>query len=678
MSGLRSIFGKLWPRSNVKKIVLLLLVIILAGSGGLITVSEQTWFCNSCHIMNPYYASWKASGHSEVNCLECHIDPGFAGIVRAKLNGIAQAVDYSLGRNGTKPNALVKDDSCLRDGCHVKESLLTEPVTTVNNLYKFSHQGHIDATVSGLPLLCTTCHSHFEGKEHFKISTQVCFICHFSKADNGSVAHLINTRCWDCHDAPGKSLTQGGVVIDHSKFILAQLDCEQMCHNKQVDPNTLVQDVRCLDCHDFQNREQYTAKELHLSHSKKDKVECLACHEMINHTARPIKKHHTSLKCDKCHKVPFEAARLAKIEFIKMPGDCSFCHTDPHSGQFKKTCQQCHSEHGWTGRWVADAHGQDSKFPLLGKHKSVKCLQCHKASKLAKARFAGLPQSCEQCHPDPHAGQFNSDCTSCHSEQGWNRLLIDPHGPGSPFPLHGKHAGLECVNCHTPEKQGAVLAEARFVGLAQKGCASCHKDPHNGQMRSSCKTCHTEQGWTGRFLLFNHEKNSEFKMDRIHADLTCSSCHKTGQTRIYSPLPKTCELCHTDIAGQQLAKEAGTINPHAGRVSCVQCHSPDRQNQSPAVYARACQTCHNRRYGDLFYNWMKSFDSRESQAKVILEHLREHNAPEAKTLEQRIEQARSTGFHNLELTLKLWDDILADSIDGNTQAAIKSPETVDK
>jgi nitrate/TMAO reductase-like tetraheme cytochrome c subunit len=602
MSGLRSIFGKLWPRSNVKKIVLLLLVIILAGSGGLITVSEQTWFCNSCHIMNPYYASWKASGHSEVNCLECHIDPGFAGIVRAKLNGIAQAVDYSLGRNGTKPNALVKDDSCLRDGCHAKESLLTEPVTTVNNLYKFSHQGHIDATVSGLPLLCTTCHSHFEGKEHFKISTQVCFICHFSKADNGSVAHLINTRCWDCHDAPGKSITQGGVVIDHSKFILAQLDCEQMCHNKQVDPNTHVQDVRCLDCHDFQNREQYTAEELHLSHSKKDKVECLACHEVIIHTARPIEKHHTSLKCDKCHQAPFEAARLAEIEFIKMPGDCSLCHNDPHSGQFKKTCQQCHSEHGWTGRWVADAHGQDSEFPLLGKHKSVKCLQCHIASKLAKARFAGLPRSCEQCHPDPHAGQFNSDCTTCHSEQGW----------------------------------------------------------------------------TGRFLLFNHEKNSEFRMDRIHADLTCSSCHKAGKARIYRPLPKTCELCHADIVERQLAKEAGTINPHAGRVSCVQCHSPDRQNQSPAEYARACQTCHNRRYGDLFYNWMKSFDSRESQAKVNLERLREHDAPEAKTLEQRIEQTRSTEFHNLELALRLWDDILADSIDGNTQEAIKSTQTVNK
>jgi hypothetical protein len=337
MSRLRSVVGKLWPRSNAKKIFILLVIIILAGSGGLITVSEQTWFCNLCHIMNPYYASWQASGHSEVNCLECHVKPGFAGIVRAKLNGIAQAVDWSLGRVNTKPNALVVDVSCLREGCHTKESLLAEPPTNIDHKYKFSHQGHIDATVSGLPLLCTTCHSHFEGEEHFKVSTQVCFICHFSKADADSVVRLIDTRCRDCHDVPARPFRQGGVEINHSKFIEAQLGCEQMCHNKQVDPNIHVPDVRCLNCHEFQNQGKYSAKDLHISHSGKDKVECLACHEMINHSVHPIEKHHTSLQCDQCHQVPFEGTRLGEIEFVRMPGDCSLCHNDPHSGQFKKT-----------------------------------------------------------------------------------------------------------------------------------------------------------------------------------------------------------------------------------------------------------------------------------------------------------------------------------------------------
>jgi len=121
---------------------------------------------------------------------------------------------------------------------------------------------------------------------------------------------------------------------------------------------------------------------------------------------------------------------------------------------------------------------------------------------------------------------------------------------------------------------------------------------------------------------------------------------------------------------QQLAEgypAVGQPEPHAKRVLCVQCHPPGRQYQTPTDYARACEACHNRHYGGLFYDWMKSLGSRESRAKVILEHLREHNVPEAKVLEQRIKQARSTGFHNLVLALELWDDIMVGGFDDNTQ-----------
>jgi len=212
-----------------------------------------------------------------------------------------------------------------------------------------------------------------------------------------------------------------------------------------------------------------------------------------------------------------------------------------------------------------------------------------------------------------------------------------------------------------------VLANARFVGLAKNGCASCHKDPHNGQMHSACNTCHSEQGWTGKFLLFSHEKDSEFRMDRIHADLACSSCHKTASAKIFGPLPKTCESCHIDIVKLQSAEVTGTINPHAGRVSCVKCHPPERKYQTPADYANACRNCHNQRYEGLFYDWAKSFDDCESRAKALLARLRERNPQQAEALEQKIKQARSTGFHNLTLALKLWDDILAGSFNDNSQ-----------
>jgi hypothetical protein len=87
----------------------------------------------------------------------------------------------------------------------------------------------------------------------------------------------------------------------------------------------------------------------------------------------------------------------------------------------------------------------------------------------------------------------------------------------------------------------------------------------------------------------------------------------------------------------------------------------------PADYANACRNCHNPRYEELFYDWVKSFDDREYRAKVMLERLREWNEPKAGALEQKIEQAGNVGFHNLALALKLWNDILVYGFDENKQ-----------
>ena len=61
--------------------IVLLIVIVIIFSGGAIVVTGQPGFCNSCHIMNTYYASWEDSSHSKVNCLDCHLQPGFKGYV---------------------------------------------------------------------------------------------------------------------------------------------------------------------------------------------------------------------------------------------------------------------------------------------------------------------------------------------------------------------------------------------------------------------------------------------------------------------------------------------------------------------------------------------------------------------------------------------------------------------
>ncbi len=49
--------------------------------------TETANFCGRCHQMGPELAAYEAGPHRDVTCGECHVEPGVAGWVKAKLNG---------------------------------------------------------------------------------------------------------------------------------------------------------------------------------------------------------------------------------------------------------------------------------------------------------------------------------------------------------------------------------------------------------------------------------------------------------------------------------------------------------------------------------------------------------------------------------------------------------------
>ncbi len=121
---IKSVFGWGWCivkrmrwRARILLVVVLLALFMFVG----IEVTGTPGFCNSCHIMNEYYDSWKVSSHNEVSCLKCHTQPGVLNYAKAKITGLAQMVDCLVGRVGTKANGFVPDASCLRSGCHDAE-----------------------------------------------------------------------------------------------------------------------------------------------------------------------------------------------------------------------------------------------------------------------------------------------------------------------------------------------------------------------------------------------------------------------------------------------------------------------------------------------------------------------------------------------------------------------------
>ncbi|BCS56002.1 NapC/NirT family cytochrome c [Geobacter sp. SVR] len=54
--------------------------------------TESPTFCGElCHtVMQPEYTAWKNSPHANVKCVECHVGPGAAWYVKAKISGMRQ------------------------------------------------------------------------------------------------------------------------------------------------------------------------------------------------------------------------------------------------------------------------------------------------------------------------------------------------------------------------------------------------------------------------------------------------------------------------------------------------------------------------------------------------------------------------------------------------------------
>jgi hypothetical protein len=58
---------------------------------------ESDQFCGqSCHVMKPQFTANRRTVHRNVGCVECHIVPGAAGFVEAKMNGTRQLIEVTL------------------------------------------------------------------------------------------------------------------------------------------------------------------------------------------------------------------------------------------------------------------------------------------------------------------------------------------------------------------------------------------------------------------------------------------------------------------------------------------------------------------------------------------------------------------------------------------------------
>ncbi len=388
----------------------------------------------------------------------------------------------------------------------------------------------------------------------------------------------------------GDLVSPGPLSAAHSK--LEGLKSCEKCHEQ----GKQISAARCLDCHkDVASR---IAQKKGVHRDVKDK--CAACH--AEHAGRdaelrpfetkgfdhakeagfPLDGKHAPLeqKCASCHKTR---------SFLKLSPSCVTCHADSHKGALGAACITCHSTAvAFKETRQSFDHGK-TKYPLTGAHVKVACAKCHANAVFRGVKFA----TCADCHKDPHQGRLGADCSSCHETATFRTVKVD-HAKTT-FPLRGRHAELQCTACH---KEPATK-----VKLKAGSCATCHQDPHRGEFKQDCSTCHNEKSFKG--APFDHAVKTKFALTGKHATARCAACHVppggAGPANANGGLPKVvvfkglktdCAVCHKD--------------PHKGLLgtACATCHGTEsfrpkdyRHPRFPEFFAGlhekvGCEKCH--------------------------------------------------------------------------------------
>ncbi len=335
-------------------------------------VTSRSFFCRSCHIMEPYYQAWASSSHKDVECITCHMEPGLAGTWRGRTQGLSKLAKYLTNTEGTKPWAEISDASCLRSGCH--ESRLLEGEVAFGDI-RFDHKPHLTETRRGRQLRCTSCHAQVVMGEHINVSVATCNICHFKDKP----AMTEDSDCLQCHKVPeGVLWLPGNRAFEHGPLNARGVKCAA-CHATVTQGDGFVPKTRCVVCHNFPiNRELLADHErLHQVHVTEHKVECTDCHNEITHGYEADRRAATAAAGS-------DSRRTARVE-------CLSCHPSRHAAMAALADGTASSLLGETQPHVG---------PMFAAR--VECLSCHLTE--SPRRFGmtrlGDPAACGTCHGD--------------------------------------------------------------------------------------------------------------------------------------------------------------------------------------------------------------------------------------------------------------------------------------
>ncbi len=489
--------------------------------------------CTKCHVLGEKVENTKCLDcHSEIKTL-INLNRGFHSQEKVQIKECRNCHSEHNGRNFRIVNFQQKDfdhkeakfelngkHSKLKcEECHqtkfIQDAELKKRKGTYLGLVTACFSCHEDVHQKSLGEDCKSCHGNDSFKpavnfnhdtakfkltgEHQKVD---CIKCHIKEKRNGKDFQKFTgidfasceschedihkgkfgKDCQSCHSTTSfKSINQGSFNHDKTNFPLVGkhriVNCKD-CHKRGI--KYKLKYKRCTDCHEDYHKGEFKVKNVIM--------DCNNCHNELGFhpSLFTIDKHnqlqfklsggHLAIPCEACH-------HKSKDWHFKNIGEkCIDCHKNIHEGEITKNfmpdddCTVCHKTESWSS--ISFDHDK-TKFKLLGKHKDVKCADCHRdKTEMADSRYAykfvSLKSDCEGCHKDIHFGQFivngKTDCGKCHAYNDWKPEKFD-HDK-TRFSLAGAHQKLKCSSCHKQAlKNGNTFIKFKLEDFK---CAFCH------------------------------------------------------------------------------------------------------------------------------------------------------------------------------------------------------------
>jgi nitrate/TMAO reductase-like tetraheme cytochrome c subunit len=486
---------------------ILLLFVLFGGFGAVATMggvtavgfSETPGFCGMCHTMDPELKAYAMSPHRDVTCAECHVEPGAAGFIKAKVNGTKQLFDIVTGKFPTpiEPPDHAKlpavKDTCLK--CHSLEGLTANggPVKLVLRPRYLPDETNTQQTVAVMLRPGGLGDSSGVLGVHWHVAQKVTY----TTSD-------IRSRKIDLIEITEKN----GTTEQYVSGAQVAVSTDVKPDIARLKSSETTRRMDCIDCH---NRIGHGVP------SPDETVDEAIAAGKISATLPFIKResvallngNYSSLQTADTAIEGLKATYAAKYPLV----------AQAKSGQITSAIDELKTQY----RLIATPamKVQAKTYPdNLGHQTSLGCFRCHDGAHylVVKGQVTDktIPSACSTCHTFPQVS-----------------------GSASRFPLANKPAGSSLAFAIANIPLGAKPADhkdtlyvfshknaVKNVEPTGTSCAACHT-------RSYCENCHDSGAIKVKHdrMLYNHAEAAAAAggtqaCNYCHQPISCAQCHK--------------------------------------------------------------------------------------------------------------------------------------------------------